>query len=304
VDSNAALELTLRAKVSSPAALPLRHKADFQDTARMDSTQTIVTDHPIISTYKWHQSFERHDAASIYDPRLPLPELEEGRSFHHADDQKAIAKRMHYAAFSWSNADTDSSRVAWNKAFFLARNRLCVTSLGIAHFVADRFPYKQKHRFDLLAVSQAELVEAIPAFDPWRGPPLSTWLTTCLRNRCLEILRRGDRHRCGRGSEILLQQLPTLSAPERPERDQLDQLLGAADGILSSVEKNHLVQRFGLSDGEPMSERELARRFECSQQNVNRVLKRTLGKLRAIAATRFPGRPLFNAKNSSFRIRK
>jgi len=148
---------------------------------------------------------------------------------------------------------------------------------------------------DLLSVGSIGLIKAINTFQEGKGTQLATYTARCIENEILMLIRAGKKHKNSvylfdpvgvdkDGNELTVMDLlaekeeNVFSKVEKSiQREKFIKLL---KGILSPREYTIVTMRYGLDDGVPVPQREVAKRLNISRSYVSRIEKRAIEKAR------------------------
>ncbi len=148
---------------------------------------------------------------------------------------------------------------------------------------------------DLISVGSIGLVKAISTYKPGKGTTLSTYTARCIENEILMMLRANKKHRNTLslsdpigvdkdGNELTF--LDLLFEEEdcvygQVERAMVgERLLRELKTVLSEREFTVICLRFGLKNGVPMPQREVAQLLKISRSYISRIEKKAIEKLR------------------------
>lgn len=148
---------------------------------------------------------------------------------------------------------------------------------------------------DLLSVGSIGLIKAINTYQEGKGTALATYTARCIENEILMLLRAGKKHK----------NTVSLSDPVGVDKDGneltiMDLLAEKEENVFSQVEKSIqrekfvkllkdilnmreytiITMRYGLEDGVPMPQREVAKKLCISRSYVSRIEKRAIEKAR------------------------
>lgn len=148
---------------------------------------------------------------------------------------------------------------------------------------------------DMISVGSIGLIKAINSYEAGHGTRLATYTARCIENEILMFIRAGKKHK----------NTVSLSDPVGTDKDGneltiMDLLSEKEDKVFSGVEKKVIrekflvrlkelltereleivVWRYGLLDGVPLAQREVAKKLKISRSYVSRIEKKALEKLR------------------------
>lgn len=148
---------------------------------------------------------------------------------------------------------------------------------------------------DLLSVGSIGLIKAINTYREGKGTQLATYTARCIENEILMLLRAGKKHRS----------VVSLSDPVGTDKDGneltvMDLLAEKEENVFSQVEKSvqHekfvkmlkdilnmreyriISLRYGLENGVPLPQREVAKTLGISRSYISRIEKRAIEKAR------------------------
>lgn len=176
----------------------------------------------------------------------------------------------------------------------LAKSVLIERNLRLVAHIVKKYSYPGKEVDDLISIGTVGLIKAIDSFDSLKGTRLATYAARCIENEILMLIRNNKKTK----SEIYLQD-PIGVDKEGNEISLMDVLSSDEDSIIEVVENKIKVKklyskiescllgreklviqmRYGLIDGEPKTQREIAKLLGISRSYVSRIEKRALKKL-------------------------
>lgn len=176
-----------------------------------------------------------------------------------------------------------------------ARNQLIEHNLRLVAHIVKKYSQPEKDNEDLLSIGSVGLIKAVDSFDETKGIRLGTYAARCIENELLMHFRAGKKSAREvylndpigvdkEGNAICLLELMEvededyIAVTEHAERLAL--LPVFVRRVLTEREKEILNLRYGLSGGEEMTQREVAKRFGISRSYVSRIEKKALDKLR------------------------
>ena len=149
---------------------------------------------------------------------------------------------------------------------------------------------------DLMSVGSIGLIKAINSYREGKGTQLATYTARCIENEILMLIRAGKKHKNNvsltdpvgtdkDGNELTLIDLLAekedsvfAQVEKSVQREKFVKLLAA---LLSKREYTIISMRYGLEDGCPRPQREVARALGISRSYISRIEKRAIEKARA-----------------------
>lgn len=148
---------------------------------------------------------------------------------------------------------------------------------------------------DLMSVGSIGLIKAINTYNDGKGTQLATYTARCIENEILMLIRSGKKYR-----NTISMNDAVGTDKDGNELTVMDLLAEKEDSVFSQVEKNmqkekfvYLLKgllnyreytiinlRYGLTDGYPMPQREVAKKLGISRSYVSRIEKRAIEKAR------------------------
>ena len=165
----------------------------------------------------------------------------------------------------------------------------------MAH-IARKYQNADQDTEDLISIGTIGLIKAVDSFDPSKNSRLASYAARCIDNELLMMLRA--RKKISRevslfepigtdkeGNEISLLDIVEQEQPDIVEqmeqKRRLGKLFAAMDQVLTEREKEILYLRYGLLDGEEVTQKEIGKKYGISRSYVSRLEKKALLKLRA-----------------------
>ena len=176
-----------------------------------------------------------------------------------------------------------------------ARNVLIERNLRLVAHIVKKYSQGERDTEDMLSIGTVGLIKAVDSYNSGRGSKISTYAAKCIENEILMQLR-SDRKRKREislsspiGTDKEGNEIHLVDVIEGRESDIVEQLyqeilLGKLGQMVCTVltdrERKILCLRYGLKDGEEMTQREVAEQMGISRSYVSRIEKRALEKLR------------------------
>lgn len=176
----------------------------------------------------------------------------------------------------------------------LAKSILIERNLRLVAHIVKKYSYPGKDVDDLISIGTVGLIKAIDSFDCTKGTRLATYAAKCIENEILMLIRNNKKTKGEvylqdpigidkEGNEISL--MDVLSSDEDSiieiveSKIQVKKLYAKINTSLLSREKTVIEMRYGLLDGKPKTQREIAKILGISRSYVSRIEKRALKKL-------------------------
>lgn len=176
-----------------------------------------------------------------------------------------------------------------------ARNRLIEHNLRLVAHIAKKYIGCGQEQEELLSVGTIGLIKGISSFNPDKGARLATYAARCVENEILMLFRskkkeQGDvslQESIGtdkEGNQIMLMDVLHDEGEDVFERIntgmEVKQLYRNIRDELDPREQEVIILRYGLEDGNPLPQREIAKQLGISRSYVSRIEKKAVKKLR------------------------
>jgi RNA polymerase sporulation-specific sigma factor len=174
-----------------------------------------------------------------------------------------------------------------------ARNTLIEHNLRLVVYLAKRYEVNSTHLEDLISIGTLGLIKAINTYKSDKNIKLATYASRCIENEILMHLRKKSRMKIEvsfdeplnvdyDGNELLLSDI--LGSDENIivndiEEDERKVKMLKAINELKKREREILTMRFGLDNGEEMTQKDVADKLGISQSYISRLEKRIIKKL-------------------------
>lgn len=175
----------------------------------------------------------------------------------------------------------------------VARNQLIEHNLRLVAHLVKKFESTGEDTDDLISIGTIGLIKAVESYRPNRGTKLATFAARCVENEILMYLRSSKKFRRDaylydpigtdkEGNEMTLADL--LGSDPDEIVDQVDfswekEKVYQHLPTLPRREREVLCKRFGIPDGEEMTQREIATEMGISRSYVSRIERKALTKL-------------------------
>lgn len=174
------------------------------------------------------------------------------------------------------------------------RAMLIERNLRLVVYIARKFENTGLNIEDLVSIGTIGLIKAVNTFDPSKKIKLATYASRCIENEILMFLRRNSKLRSEvsfdeplnvdwDGNELLLSDVLGTESDTiyRNLEEEVDRsLLYDALDKLSDRERRIMELRFGLKNGEEMTQKDVADLLGISQSYISRLEKRIIKRLR------------------------
>lgn len=176
----------------------------------------------------------------------------------------------------------------------IAKGILVERNLRLVAHIVKKYSYPHKDIDDLISIGTVGLIKAIDSFDTSKGTRLATYAARCIENEILMLIRNTKKIKTQvylqdpigvdkEGNEISL--MDVLSSEEDSviniveNKMQVSKLYDKINKCLTDREKIIIKMRYGLTDGKPKTQREIAALLDISRSYVSRIEKRALKKM-------------------------
>lgn len=175
-----------------------------------------------------------------------------------------------------------------------ARNILIERNLRLVAHIMKKYYAAASDQEDLISIGTIGLIKGISTFDGSKGARLATYAARCVENEILMYFRSQKKS----AQDVSLSDFietgtdgAALSLMDVVcEEENLEEMVGnrqlicamrcAIQDRLTPQEQQVLSLRYGLEEGKPLRQREVADRTGISRSYVSRIEKRALEKLR------------------------
>ena len=175
-----------------------------------------------------------------------------------------------------------------------AREKLILHNLRLVSHIVRKYYSGAKDSEDLVSIGTVGLIKAVDSFKPSSGVRVARYGARCIQNEILMHLREkkkiqaevslGDTIDVDKDGNPLTY-IDVMSSDENvceevERKIQSDRARRLVDSILSVRERKIIQLRYGLSGGEPLTQREVAQLLGISRSYVSRIEKGALETLR------------------------
>ena len=174
-----------------------------------------------------------------------------------------------------------------------ARNKLIEHNLRLVAHIVKKFDYKNVDQDDLISIGTIGLIKGVDTFLTSKGNRLTTYCAKCIQNEILMYFRSNKKNSKNislnepigfdkEGNEISI--LDVIKAPKPDYIEQINlkdnvKLLNKYMKVLSKREREIIIKRYGLFDGQCLTQKMIADDLNISRSYVSRIEKRALTKI-------------------------
>ena len=176
-----------------------------------------------------------------------------------------------------------------------AKNKLIEHNLRLVVHIAKKYSSGVRDNEDLISLGTIGLIKGINSFNPSKGTRLATYAARCIENEILMLMRANKKSQGEvslndpigtdkEGNQILLMDI--IGADEEDvireidTREKIKQLYYNIENLLDSREKEIIKLRYGIIDGNPRTQSDIAEEMGISRSYVSRIEKKAIQKLR------------------------
>lgn len=175
-----------------------------------------------------------------------------------------------------------------------ARDALIEHNLRLVVYIAKRFENTGAGIEELVSIGTVGLIKAISTFKKGKNIKLATYASRCIENEILMFIRKSSVHKREvsideplsidwDGNELLLSDILGSDSDvvtKDMEEDEERKIVRAAVSDLSDRERIIVELRFGLGDGQELTQKEVADALGISQSYISRLEKKIMSRLR------------------------
>ncbi len=176
-----------------------------------------------------------------------------------------------------------------------AKAKLIEHNLRLVAHIAKKYSGAIRDSEDLISLGTIGLIKGINSFDSSKGTRLVTYAARCIENEILMLMRSNKKSQgdvslndpvgCDKeGNQILLMDIIGTDEEdvikEIDRKSQIKKLYRNISTQLDDRERDIIKMRYGLNDGNEMTQFEIAEIMGISRSYVSRIEKKAIGKLK------------------------
>ena len=176
-----------------------------------------------------------------------------------------------------------------------AKNKLIEHNLRLVVYVAKKYDVNSSYLEDLVSIGCLGLIKAITTFNIDKNFKLATYASRCIENEILMHLRKTSKQRLEvsideplnvdyDGNELLLADILSIQEDNVIDEicdDEQRKVMYKAIEQLKPREKEIIKLRYGLDNGEEMTQKDVADKLNISQSYISRLEKKIIKKLKS-----------------------
>ena len=174
-----------------------------------------------------------------------------------------------------------------------ARNKLIEHNLRLVAHIVKKFHDDTSISDDLISIGTIGLIKGIDTYKKNKNVRLTTYCARCIQNEILMYYRSNNKYNKNisinegigfdkEGNEITILDILKSDKPDFAldlyEKENI-KLLSNYFNVLNKREKEILAYRYGLSNYDELTQKEIAKKLHISRSYVSRIEKRALTKL-------------------------
>jgi RNA polymerase sporulation-specific sigma factor len=174
-----------------------------------------------------------------------------------------------------------------------ARNKLIEHNLRLIAHLVKKYESKDISSDDLISIGTIGLIKGVDSYDPNKNIKITTYIAKCAENEILMYFRSSKKY----NNEVSLNDsigtdkdgndITLIDVIPSNDEDVATKILNNIDvemlhkylDVLSHKERDIIVMRYGLFNGDVFTQKEIAKEMKISRSYVSRMEKRALIKL-------------------------
>ena len=176
-----------------------------------------------------------------------------------------------------------------------ARNKLIEHNLRLVSHIIKKYYTQNRDQDDLISIGTIGLIKGISTFKMDKNVRLATYLSRCIENEILmhfratkklqgEVSLSDSLENDPEGSALSLMDVISVDDTMLEDLDAKESCVKVRRCVaacLTEREADVIRLRYGLDGGEPLTQREVAAKYNISRSYISRIEKKAVEKLRA-----------------------
>lgn len=175
-----------------------------------------------------------------------------------------------------------------------AKSKLIEHNLRLVVFLSKRYENTKVDLEDLVSIGTIGLIKGINTYKNDRSIKLATYVSRCINNEILMYLRKNKKRNAdvsldeslsfdSEGNELRLEDILGTEADivtKNLEENDMRKIMLREIGKLNERDKQIMVLRYGLSNNEELTQKEVAELLGISQSYISRIEKKVISRIR------------------------
>ena len=175
-----------------------------------------------------------------------------------------------------------------------AKNKLIEHNLRLVVFLSKRYENTKVDLEDLVSIGTIGLIKGINTYKNDRSIKLATYVSRCINNEILMYLRKNKKRNAdvsldeslsfdSEGNELRLEDILGTEADvvtKNLEENDMRKIMLKEIGKLNERDKQIMVLRYGLSNNDELTQKEVAELLGISQSYISRIEKKVISRIR------------------------
>ncbi len=174
-----------------------------------------------------------------------------------------------------------------------ARSKLIEHNLRLVAHIVKKYDNKNEDTDDLISIGTIGLIKGVDSYSKKKNTRLTTYAARCIENEVLMYFRNNKKRSKDisinesvgfdkEGNEITILDILKTPAPDFAldiHKENNIEDLKKYLSVLTPREKEIIIARYGLSDNDEITQKEIAKKLNISRSYVSRIEKRALTKI-------------------------
>ncbi len=174
-----------------------------------------------------------------------------------------------------------------------ARSKLIEHNLRLVAHIVKKYDNKNEDTDDLISIGTIGLIKGVDSYSKKKNTRLTTYAARCIENEVLMYFRNNKKRSKDisinesvgfdkEGNEITILDILKTPTPDFAldlhKENNIEDLKKYLN-VLTPREKEIIIARYGLSDTDEITQKEIAKKLNISRSYVSRIEKRALTKI-------------------------